>query len=843
MYKPFKIFTALLLIKLLAALPAFAQLQSPDDFLGYELGDRWTLHHNVMNYVKHVAEESDYVTIEQYGETNQHRELVYLVVTTPENHNNIEEIRLNNLRLTGLEEGEPTENKKGIVWLSYNIHGNETSSSEAAMRTLYELVRPDSEEPKQWLENTVVIMDPMLNPDGRDRYVNWFNNMVGAEVNPKFDAREHHEPWPGGRSNHYMFDLNRDWAWQVQKESQYRYDIYKQWFPHIHVDYHEQSYNAPYYFAPAAEPLHKVITDWQREFQTMIGKNHTRYFDEEGWHYFTRERFDLFYPSYGDTWPTYQGAIGMTYEQAGHSLAGLAIETQEGDTLTLADRLLHHHVTGMSTVEVASQNSERMIEEFGNFFSTAQNNPSGDYKSFVVKADNNRDNIYHLLNFLDTKQVQYGTAGSNESTSVYNYSTGEIENVTINENDIVISAHQPQGNIVRVFFEPNPELADSVTYDITAWEAHYRFGLEGYAVESRMDPQMNITGADFRSSGITGAENPYAYVLPWKTMDDARFLSEVTREGVRSRFSLVPFEIEGESYDKGTLVITRGNNEHLGDSFDEIIRQAAEEHSRTVHGTSTGFVESGADFGSHNVPFIEKPKVAVLLGEGTSSLNAGEIWHFFDHQLQYPSTLLHTDYLMRADLDQFNVLVLPSGSYRDILTDAAIEKISAWTRDGGTLISFDQTNNILASRDGFQLERKIVSDDEPTLEDRLQSYGDRIRRNISTRTPGSIFKTSMDNTHPLAFGYGDYYYSLKTGGVSAFQFLDSGWNVGTARTDAHISGFAGHEALQLLDNSLTFGVQPHGSGQVVYMLDNPLFRGFWENGKLLVANAVFFVGY
>jgi len=505
-------FTAAYLIFLLTAFPVFAQLQSPDDFLGYELGDRWTPHHNVMDYVHHVAEESDYVTIEQYGETNQHRELVYLIVTTPENHANIEEIRLNNLRLTGLEEGEATDNKKGIVWLSYNIHGNETSSSEASMRTLYELVRPDNQEPKEWLENTVVIIDPMVNPDGRDRYVNWFRNMVGAEVNPKFDAREHHEPWPGGRSNHYMFDLNRDWAWQVQKESQYRYEIYKQWFPHIHVDYHEQSYNAPYYFAPAAEPLHKVITDWQREFQTIIGLNHTRYFDEEGWHYFTRERFDLFYPSYGDTWPTYQGAIGMTYEQAGHSLAGLAIETQEGDTLTLADRLLHHHVTGMSTVEVASQNSERMIEEFGNFFSTAQENPAGDYHTFVVKADNNRDKIYHLLDFLDTKQVQYGTAGSSQTTNAYNFSTGQTESVSVDSDDIVISTHQPQGNLVRVFFEPNPELADSVTYDITAWEAHYRFGLEGYALESRMNPEMNITSADFRSAEMTGSDRPYAYV-------------------------------------------------------------------------------------------------------------------------------------------------------------------------------------------------------------------------------------------------------------------------------------------------------------------------------------------
>jgi hypothetical protein len=249
---------------------------------------------------------------------------------------------------------------------------------------------------------------------------------VQRQTETGFDAREHHEPWPGGRSNHYLFDLNRDWAWQVQKESRQRYKVYREWFPHVHVDYHEQSYNAPYYFAPAAEPFHEAITDWQREFQTTIGENHMRYFDEENWLYFTRERFDLFYPSYGDTWPTFHGSIGMTYEMPGHSLAGLAIKKREGDILTLRQRLLQHHTTGMSTVEITSIHADRVIEEFREFFNRSQNDPDSRYKTFVVKADNNRDKIYNLLNDLDTRQIEYGRAGSSASASGFDFSTGEI---------------------------------------------------------------------------------------------------------------------------------------------------------------------------------------------------------------------------------------------------------------------------------------------------------------------------------------------------------------------------------------------------------------------------------
>lgn len=819
----------------------YAQVQSPGQFLGYQTGERFTPHHQVLNYVKHVAEQSDRVAIHTYGQTNQNRELVYLVVTSPENHQRIDEIRTNNLKITGLMEGEPTDFKKAIIWLSYNIHGNETSSSEAAMNTLHELVQTENTDVSEWLSETVVLIDPMLNPDGRERYVNWFRGITGSEYDPRVQTREHREPWPGGRSNHYYFDLNRDWAWQTQLETRQRIRIYQQWMPHVHVDFHEQSYNSPYYFAPAAEPYHEAITDWQREFQTTIGENNARYFDEEGWTYFTKQRFDLFYPSYGDTWPTFNGAIGMTYEQAGHGLAGASVITQEGDTLTLKDRITRHTTSGLSTIETTADHADQVISEFEKHFNDAVNTPSGEFKSYIVSAENHPDKLFHLLKFLESQQITYGRAGDSHSVDGYNYESGEHEQLSIDEDDIVISANQPQSQLVRVLFEPDPVLSDSLTYDITAWETHYRFGVSGFATAERLNPQDELSADSLRNAEQNAVENPYAYLIEWNSMDDAQFLSGITQRNIKSRVSIKSFTVNGKEFDRGTLVITRQNNRHLQDELDQIISNVAEKYDRPVHVAATGFAEAGPDFGSSDFQFIEEPKIAVFMGEETSSLSAGEVWHFFDQQLGYPASLFHTHHFQQADLSSFNTIVLPEGSYTDMLSEQGVKKLRNWIKSGCKLISIGKTNQIFAGLEGFNISRKTAEDEsDESPEELLQKYENRMRSGIENRTPGSIFNVTLDTTHPLAFGYDENYYSLKVN-ADAYEYLPDGWNVGTTQENSHRSGFAGHKAKQNLNQSLTFGVQSYGSGQVVYLTDNPLFRGFWENGKLFVANALFFV--
>ncbi|MEX0608159.1 MAG: M14 family metallopeptidase [Balneolaceae bacterium] len=817
------------------SVPAWAQLQSPEEFLGYELGEQWTPHYKVMNYFKHVADESPLVTFAEYGKTNEGRELVYTVVTSEENHQNLEEIRINNLKLTGLESGAPTENRKAIVWLSYNVHGNETSSSEAALKTIYELVT----EKSGWLNNVVVVMDPMVNPDGRDRYTNWYRTVVGEKFNPNHDAREHNEPWPGGRTNHYYFDLNRDWAWQTQTETKHRIKIYNEWMPHVHVDFHEQSYSSPYYFAPAAEPLHKAITDWQRDFQVTIGKNHAKYFDEESWLYFTGERFDLFYPSYGDTWPVFNGAIGMTYEQAGGGFAGLGVLKPEGDTLSLKDRLTHHHVTGLSTVEITAQNHEQVVNEFAEYFKTARENPAGEYKTYVVKKSSNPDKASMLLRYLVEQGIEIGQARNSGNANGYNFATGQTGRVSIEKGDYVISAYQPKGTLVRVLFEPNPELVDSLTYDITAWESHYAYGVDGYAVTGRIEAER--IGMDTESELTPRISRPYAYLAKWNSLDDLKYLSALLKNGIKVRYAEEPFSINGENYERGTLIITRNANEKLDGQFDEMVKDAAAEFNRIVIPVATGFVDSGSDFGSSSVRYIETPNVAMISGNGTRSNDVGYIWHYFDQQIDYPITMINQDDAGSVDWDKYHVLILPSGNY-GTLSDNAFDDIQEWVRNGGTLIAVDGANNYLAGKADFSLIRKSTDSlDEDSAESKLKKYADASRDRVQSSNAGSIYAVSMDETHPLAFGYSDEYMSLKLGSTS-FEYLDNGWNVGAVKENAHRSGFVGHKAKKQLENTLAFGVQNMGRGKVVYMIDNPLFRGFWHNGKLLFGNAVFFVG-
>ena len=826
----------LLLFGLFLSNQLLAQVLSPAEFLGYELGEQWTPHYKVMDYFKHVAEESNMVTFKEYGKAYEGRELIQVVVTSARNQDNIDEIRQNNLKMVGFLSGELTPNQKAIVWLSYNVHGNETSSSEAAMNTIYRLIT----EKKAWLDNTVVIMDPMVNPDGRDRYVYWNKMATGAVNDPDPVAREHNEPWPGGRTNHYYFDLNRDWAWQTQTESQQRIQEYLHWMPHVHVDFHEQGINSPYYFAPAAEPFHYAITDWQRELQTMIGKNHAKYFDRNNWMYFTREIFDLFYPSYGDTWPTFNGAVGMTYEQAGHSRSGLGVETAEGDTLTLLDRLTHHTTTGLSTVETASRNHDKVINEFSKYFSDVQSKGSGSYKTFIVSKKSNPDKVAMLMRYLLDQNIVVRAAASRVNANGFDYSTGKTGRITIEEGDYVISTYQPQGNLVRVLFEPSPELSDSLTYDITSWEAHYAYGLEGYAISGRVE--VKGIGLEVEDEMPQVIDRPYAYLAKWNSMDDLKFLASIMRAGVNVRYAEKAFSMNGEKYEPGTLIITRNGNEKLGRKFDSIVKDAAALHNRLLTPVSTGFVTSGKDFGSSSVHFVKPPRVALITGDGTYRNMVGHIWHFFDQQIEYPVTQINKDDLGNANWDDFDVVLMPSGSYGDVFDDNGLSELRSWIRGGGTLIALEGANNFLAGKEGFSLSRKSrTSDESDDPEDKLRKFGDAERAYASNMNAGSIYELTMDPTHPLAFGYSDTYMSLKLGS-SAFEYLDNGWNVGVAKSGVPRSGFVGKNVQEQLEQSLSFGVQNMGRGAVVYMIDNPFFRGFWHNGKLLIGNAVFFVG-
>lgn len=801
-------------------------LQSPEEFLGYKIGTQFTRHADVVNYFNHIAENSGLVTYHTYGKTNERRPLTYAVVSSEENLRNVDQIRTNHLRNTGVESGSYDKSaEKAIVWLSYNVHGNEASSTEAAMQTLYELVTSK----KDWLENTVVIIDPCVNPDGRDRYANWYNQVKAEPYNTSPMAAEHNEPWPGGRPNHYLFDLNRDWAWATQVETQQRIKIYNQWLPHIHVDFHEQGINEPYYFAPAAEPFHEVITPFQREFQTEIGKNHARYFDEEGWLYFTKERFDLLYPSYGDTYPTFMGAIGMTYEQAGNGGAGLGIDTREGYELSLVDRVAHHHSTGLSTVEVAARNVDNLNNSFNEFY----RNSNAEFKSYALNG--NPDKIASLKQLLDLHEIKYSTAASGKIKG-RNYNNSKTD-FTATGNTLLVNANQPKGKMVKVLFEPSAKLSDSITYDITAWSLPYAYGLEAVASTRALNSGETTSPAPINN---TAAPAGAGYVSKWNSMQDARFLAALLKEGIKVRVSEMAFENNSKKFDRGSLVITKSDN-RTTENFDAKLVEIANAHNRQLSPATTSFATSGPDFGSPEVKMVNAPRIGVLRGNGTSSLNFGEIWHFFEQQLDFPITPIDTDDFSWINLDKLDVLIMPTGSYGRVLDKAAMDKLTAWVKGGGKVIAIGNAVGHFAGKEGFDLKENKPEKSKDSAKGNLTPYNERERESIKELITGSIVKTKVDNSHPMAFGYDKDYYSLKLSNNS-YSFLNNGYNVAYLEDKPEIvSGFAGSEARKSIQNSMTYGVEPMGSGSFIYLVDNPLFRGFWENGKLFFVNSIFFV--
>jgi hypothetical protein len=836
----------LFLVLVILSITTTAQtIQTPDQFLGYELGSRFTRHHRVVEYFKYIDDLSANVKVTQYGETNELRPLIYAVITSPENFANLEQIRQDNLKRAGVQEGS-VAGKVAIVWLSYNVHGNEASSLEASMKTLYELVNPANAKTKEWLKNTVVIMDPCINPDGRDRYANFYNQYGNSPYNSSGDAKEHREPWPGGRANHYLFDLNRDWAWLTQKESRARIKVYNEWLPHVHVDFHEQGYNNPYYFAPAAEPLHEVISPWQREFQTMIGKNHAKYFDEQGWLYFTKEVFDLYYPSYGDTYPTYSGAIGMTYEQGGGGFGGLSITTREGDPLTLKDRLTHHHTSGLSTVEITSLNAMRVVDEFEKYSKENLNNPASPYKTFVIKGDNNVDKINKLTQWLDSHSIKYGHPAAGKATRGFDYQTQTTGTANVSTDDVIINIYQPKSRFITTLFEPVSKLPDSATYDITAWNLMYNYDLKGYALNERIN-----VGKAYQPKAVdngTTLAKPYAYIFKYESLRDVEFLAELLNKNIKVRAAEKAFSVSGQNFEPGTLVVTRRNNEAVAD-FDNLIKKLATDKDRKIYTSTTGFVDRGKDFGSSSVTYLKAPKIAVLFGEQTSSLSAGEIWHFFEEQLHYPITQIGTDYFRSVDLNKYDVLIVPEGRYR-MFDEGTLDHVSNWVSGGGRLIVVANALTSFAEKKGFALKAYASDSEKSEAEkkdkevrekDVLGRYEEADRKQLSDAISGAIYKVTLDRSHPLAFGMKESYYTLKTNELR-YGYLQSGWNVGVIKGNAKpVQGFAGYRINKKMSNSLVLGVEPKGQGNIIYMVDNPLFRNFWESSKMIFSNAVFMV--
>ena len=827
-FTAFRLTLAFLTISVLG----MAQLQTPAQFLGYQVGTKFSRHHQIVSYFKSVAEAvPNKVKIIPYGKTNEGRDLFVTAISAPENIAQLEQIRKHNI---GLTDGTVSDLKQPtIVWLSYNVHGNEPASSEAAMLTLFALVDPANTKSASWLKEVVVMIDPCINPDGRDRYVNWYNNAVGTEYNADPLAREHMEPWPAGRTNHYNFDLNRDWAWQTQVETQQRIPLFQSWYPQVHVDFHEQGYDQPYYFAPAAEPLHDVLTPWQKDFQDQIGRNHAKYFDQNSWLFFTKERFDLLYPSYVDTYPMYNGSIGMTFEQGGIS-AGLGVQTKSNETLTLVARALHHFTTGMSTVEVSANNHQKLIGEFKKYYDNSRAGSNASYQTYVMTAKSALQ-LNNLATLLKKNNIQYGVLAQPDlKFRAFDYFTKAEGNFSNEGYTLAVPASQAHGVLARVLLEPITQVNDSNTYDITAWSLPYAYGVHGYASKEKLAIQ---NGYMVKTNPI--ANTNFGYLIPYQSLSAAKVLSQLLAQNIKVRYAEEAFVLEGKKYEKGTLLVLKTSNNDEFASKTKAICEAAQVDAVAI---SSSYADKGADFGSPlNRIINHAPRVAVLTGDGVVALAAGEVWQYFDQELHYPITQLTYSLFNRIDINKYDVIIAPDGQYPNLNSKPIADKMQAFVRKGGILIAFENAAQTLASNADWGVKVKEGPVAEKANINHVAKYGDRVKDMLQSSIPGAIYKVYMDDSHPLGYGSNGLYFDLKQDMV-LYEPSNDSWNVGTIKKDSYITGFAGVKAKAAIQEGVVVGVKEIGAGKFIYLADDPIFRNFWESGKLLLSNAVFLNG-
>ncbi len=818
-------------------------VKSPDEFLGYKLGTQFTYHHKAVEYIKYLAGISSLAEYREYGTTYEGRPLGVCFISSEENLAKLEEYRKNNLIKTGMLMGEFTGKQVPFIWMSYNVHGNEATGMEAAMKTVYTLLSGNYTGGSDYLKDMIIVIDPCQNPDGHELYTNRYRNSMNTMINPDANALEHNQGWPGARANHYMFDLNRDWTWQTQTETQQRLALYRQFMPQVHADFHEMGPESTFFFAPGAEPWHDVITPWQREFHKLMGAGNAKLFDEKFRLYFTKENYDLFYPSYGDTWPIFNGAMGFTIEQGGGGVSGLAYKQESGDTLTLIDRIDGHFTSSMATLKVSWDNREKLVTEFNRYFDENTKNPTFKYKSVIIKGSNEKSNITSLLQLFDRNQIRYSYAGNTgKKYKGFEYLSNKEGEVTIDKGDILISAYQPESHFMSVLFEPDSRTTDSLSYDLTAWALPYVYNVKAYALTDKISADTGKVGQN-AIINLPGKAETYAYVANYQGFDELKFVSALYNKKVKLRYTLKPFSLYGNNFNRGSIIVTRGDNKHLEGNFDQIITEAANKCQVKLIATTTGLVDSGKDFGSGYSPLMKQQTVALLCGEGTSSSSVGELWYFFENELNYPVTLVNTSDAEGTDLSDYEILILTSGAYTK-LKDTLID----YVKRGGKVIALESAISVFSGEKTTSLakaietkaaelkvaEKKIKSDDTTYL--KRFEYEVERRYSLSERSAGSIYKVKLDDTHPYAFGLGKEWFIMKR--TAGYPYLTTGSNIGYILDKEPVAGFAGFKYKDKIKHTLVIGTENIGKGEVVYITDNPYFRGFWKSGRVLLGNVI-----
>jgi hypothetical protein len=826
-----------------------AAIPSPATYLGYETGQEYTMYADVVGYIKAVAAASDRVSITEYARTYENRPLFALFVTSPENHARLDEIQAANLKLadpaTSADEASTLiENNPIVTWLSYNVHGNEPSSTESAMEVLYLLASGQSPEIESLLRESVVVIDPTINPDGRDRYVYWYKSMQSNVVRENSADLEHTEPFPGGRTNHYWFDLNRDWVWLVHPESQGRIALYQEWLPQVHMDYHEQGFNNNYFTMPGKAPrnlnLPKEYDSWADVFGRASGEALAR----NQVNYFTRESFEFFYPGYGSSYPSILGAIGMLSEQGGHSRGGRAVKTNDGYILTLRQRAFDHFATSMAIVRSSVEHRSALLTYFREFFNPATTNNAT--KAYLLREDHGNGYVTDVIELLMRHGVEIHRSTESFTTTASDYWDASEDRETFEAGTYIIQADQARHVLVNTLMQRQMEIESWDMYDMSTWSIPLAYNLD--AAWTKQAPRVAmeaVTTSPTRESGLT-REGSYAYVIDWRQRTAPKALARLWDAGYKVRSARKTFAKGSEEYSIGSLIILKGRNRDKAAHFEDDMRRIAREAGVHIVGFDDGRMDTGIDLASASARPVARPDVAMLLDAPFSSETAGQLWYLFDQRVEFGIDRIRAANFNSLDLDEYEVLILPP-AYGSVLDSMQVERVKGWVRKGGTLIGSESTAAFLTKgRSGItsvEMAKAEKKDDKdkPVVEERFYTrYEARSDSSNTNRVSGSAFRAVIDNSHPLAAGMKETMYTLKFGSESiapssSFQM------VGHYDRDAAsvlASGFASDENKKKIAGNGFAGVSSMGAGKVIFLLDKTQYRMFWMGPTRMIQNAV-----
>ena len=624
-----------------------AEIPTPKSIIGHHVGQWHITHDKLLYYMQTLAKTSDRIKLENRGTTFEGRPLILLTITSPENHQQLEVIRKAHVQATDGNDRLGVENRPVVVYQGFSIHGNEASGSNAALLLAYHLAASESEEVKVLLKNTIILFDPAMNPDGLQRFAHWANTNKNINLNPDSNDREYHEDWPGGRTNHYWFDMNRDWLPVQLPESRARIKTFHQWMPNILTDHHEMGTNSSFFFQPGIPSrTHPLTPELNQQLTKEIGTYHAQAFDEIGSLYYSEENYDDFYYGKGSTFPDINGSIGILFEQAssrGH------IQESDNGLLTFPFTIRNQLTAGLSTLKAAVNMRKKLLQYQFDFFKNARNEAKSQAQDAYVFGDQNDPaKAFHLAEILDRHQIQVH-ALKNDIT---------IDGNTFKKSSsYIVPKQQKYNRLLNAMFERRTTFQDSLFYDISAWTFPLAFDLD-YSEKAKIKHADKMVNPTLTEGKLTQKSN-YAYIMPWYDYYSPKALNQLIKQNIRVKMAMQPFNSEDKNFDYGSILIPVQNQNYTSEKLGQILEKIAQESDLTIYGISTG-VSVGPDLGSNNFRTLTKPNLALVVGRGIDAYDAGEIWHLMDTRYNIPITKLDVSFLAQANLKRYNCIVLPN---------------------------------------------------------------------------------------------------------------------------------------------------------------------------------------